>query len=116
MQAKKEFQWMIKNNVKLGFFGHTHYQINYSYNPVEKKITVLTENKVRMKKRTMYFFNPGSIGQPRDRDNRGSFAVYDSEEYTVEIVRYAYNYEKTAEKIVLNRLPAFLGERLARGV
>jgi predicted phosphodiesterase len=116
MQAKREFQWMIKNDMKLGFFGHTHYQINYSFNPVEKKITVLTDNRILLKKKTMYLINPGSIGQPRDKDNRGSFAVYDSEIGSVEIVRYSYDYETTAKKIKLHGLPAFLGERLSSGV
>ncbi|MGB9643325.1 MAG: metallophosphoesterase family protein, partial [Candidatus Ratteibacteria bacterium] len=50
-----------------------------------------------------YYINPGSVGQPRDFDNRISYAIIDLNNMNVEIKRKKYNYEKTIEKIrVLN--------------
>jgi predicted phosphodiesterase len=116
VQSKQEFNWLLANKLRIAFFGHTHFQINYSFDPVEKKVTVLTENKILLKKKLLYLINPGSIGQPRDKDNRGSFAVYDSDLNTIEIIRYPYNYALTRKKIELNGLPKFLGERLEKGI
>lgn len=36
--------------------------------------------------------NPGSCGQPRDRDSRASFAVYDTKTGQIELKRVEYNY------------------------
>jgi diadenosine tetraphosphatase ApaH/serine/threonine PP2A family protein phosphatase len=56
--------------------------------------------------------NPGSIGQPRDRDPRLSFGIFDGENKTFEIVRLPYDNEKAAQKIRKAGLPAFLADRL----
>ena len=62
-------------------------------------------------------FNPGSVGQPRDGDNRASFAIfsYDSGKTTVEIRRVPYDYHATASKIKAAGLPESFAERLASG-
>jgi diadenosine tetraphosphatase ApaH/serine/threonine PP2A family protein phosphatase len=59
--------------------------------------------------------NPGSIGQPRDGDNRASFGIFDDKKWTMTIHRVAYAYEKTQEKIRAAGLPAPLADRLALG-
>ena len=56
--------------------------------------------------------NPGSVGQPRDRDPRLSFGIYDSEVRTFEIVRLDYDNQKAAAKIRRAGLPSFLADRL----
>jgi diadenosine tetraphosphatase ApaH/serine/threonine PP2A family protein phosphatase len=58
--------------------------------------------------------NPGSVGQPRDRDPRASYAIiYDNR---VEFARVEYDFEATAAKIrEIPELNDGLGERLYRG-
>ena len=59
--------------------------------------------------------NPGSVGQPRDRDPRASWATLDleSQEFVVRKVEYAI--EKTQRAIQQAGLPEALAERLASG-
>ena len=62
-----------------------------------------------------YIINVGSVGQPRDRNPKSSFAIYDTEEQIVQIKRVAYDISKTQEKIISAGLPYMLAERLSLG-
>ncbi len=62
-----------------------------------------------------YLLNVGSIGQPRNKDPRASFAIYDSEERRVTRYRLPYNIRATQEKILAAQLPERLASRLERG-
>ncbi len=58
--------------------------------------------------------NIGSVGQPRDRDNRASYVYVDGNE--VHFVRLEYDFETTISKItVIDELDNFHGERLRDG-
>ena len=58
--------------------------------------------------------NVGSVGQPRDRDNRASYAYVESNE--VHFVRLEYDFETTAKKIYdVDELDNFEGDRLTEG-
>ena len=60
-------------------------------------------------------FNPGGVGQPRDRDPRSSYAVYDSQERAIWRHRVAYQIGVTQEKMRHAKLPEYLIERLNDG-
>jgi len=74
-----------------------------------------TGGSCRIAKGKKYIVNVGSVGQPRDRDPRAAYCVYDSETSQVRIKRVAYDIRKAAGKIAENGLPVFLGERLLTG-
>jgi len=58
--------------------------------------------------------NVGSVGQPRDRDNRASYVYI--EENKAHFVRLEYDYEATAKKIYeIDDLDNFEGNRLCEG-
>jgi len=58
--------------------------------------------------------NPGSVGQPRDRDPRASYAIVN--EKKVEFFRLEYNIDKVIKKVeAIPDLSDFLGHRLAEG-
>jgi len=61
--------------------------------------------------------NPGSVGQPRDRDPRASVALLDisSGEVVVEFMRRSYPVEDLKEEVVEACLPVSLWERLREG-
>ncbi|HUI31590.1 MAG TPA: metallophosphoesterase family protein [Candidatus Acidoferrales bacterium] len=59
--------------------------------------------------------NVGSVGQPRDGDNRASFGIIDTRNFTYANLRIEYNYRTAADKIMAAGLPSILGERLHRG-
>jgi rhodanese-related sulfurtransferase len=62
----------------------------------------------------VYMLNPGSVGQPRDRDNRAAYAIYDTDGI-VEYGRVHYDIESAMKKIVDAGLPDTLAYRLTVG-
>ena len=63
-----------------------------------------------------YLVNAGSVGQPRDRDPRASYVIYDAASERVEVRRVAYPIEKTQERMRAAGIPVFLIDRLGAGV
>lgn len=86
---------------KICLIGHTHVPVIF-----RKKIS---ETEVRE------LINVGSVGQPRDGDNRASFGIIDTGNYTYENIRIEYDYKAAASKIIAAGLPSFLAERLYKG-
>ncbi len=58
---------------------------------------------------------PGSVGQPRDGDERASYGVYDSDAATFTLHRVEYDIARTQKLMVDAGLPDWLIERLAIG-
>jgi diadenosine tetraphosphatase ApaH/serine/threonine PP2A family protein phosphatase len=68
----------------------------------------------RVKPGTKALVNVGSVGQPRDGDNRACYATWDGE--TVRFHRVPYDYEATMRKIYASGgLPRYLADRLKVG-
>lgn len=62
-----------------------------------------------------YIFNPGSVGQPRDADERAAYALLDLEEMVWEFRRVEYAIGWTQEKMRRARMPYRLIARLEYG-
>ena len=75
--------------------------------PVDKPIVLGPER---------YIVNPGSVGQPRDRDPRASYLIYDSRDGTVSNHRVDYDVKRTQAKMSDMELPLYLIERLPHGL
>lgn len=65
---------------------------------------------------SLVVLNPGSVGQPRDRDPRAAFATLDTADLSVRLHRVSYDFHTTADAALACGLPAKLAERLALGV
>ena len=111
--AVRSIYALEESNIRVCFFGHTHIpgifdeNGNYFYEP----------GKIfRLDKKKHWLINPGSIGQPRDRDKRGSFCIFDSEAFTAAFIRFDYNITKTAEAMREKGLPESLAQRLSYGL
>lgn len=63
-----------------------------------------------------YIVSDGSVGQPRDYDNRASYTIYDSEARLFEFHRVAYDIELAAQKILRLGLDRNFAHRLFVGV
>lgn len=94
------------------FIGHSHVPIAFVQNEV---ISYRLEPEIRVEPDTKVIVNVGSVGQPRDKDPRACYALYDTEEMTVRIRRTRYDVDSVAAKIREAGLPAALGERLKVG-
>lgn len=62
-----------------------------------------------------FFVNPGSVGQPRDMDNRACYAIYDSDARVIIFKRVPYDIEGAQQAILAAGLPTMLADRLAAG-
>lgn len=103
------------------FFGHTHLQGGFLKtargNVLLLPMGVARESAFRLleiQPGENYFLNPGSVGQPRDRDPRAAFAIYDTKGF-VEYRRVPYDVETTIRKMQEAGLPEFLAYRLSVG-
>jgi diadenosine tetraphosphatase ApaH/serine/threonine PP2A family protein phosphatase len=63
-----------------------------------------------------YIVSVGSIGQPRDYDNRASYTVYDSSQRRFEFKRVEYDIETAADKVLRAKLERNFAHRLFIGV
>ena len=97
----------------LSFFGHTHLQGGFLMH--RNGVRAIESPTIFIDETAAYLINPGSVGQPRDRDPRAAFALYDSETRTVQYRRAEYDIGRTAAKINDAGLPEVLGLRLYRG-
>jgi diadenosine tetraphosphatase ApaH/serine/threonine PP2A family protein phosphatase len=59
--------------------------------------------------------NPGSVGQPRDGDQRASYLILDDEALTIEYRRVEYDIDKTQAKMMEHDMPLRLVLRLGYG-
>jgi diadenosine tetraphosphatase ApaH/serine/threonine PP2A family protein phosphatase len=78
------------------FFGHTHRAIAYGYDGARP--FSLHGDRVELPKNGFYLVNPGSVGQPRDGDERAAFATYDTDERVIEFHRVAYDVARPIER------------------
>lgn len=95
-EASADEQMLVGAGSEILIMGHTHipYRKNFPKGVV---------------------LNPGSVGQPRDGDPRGSFAVLDTETLECSIVRFDYPVDKAADAILSAGLPRALAGRLRYG-
>ena len=88
---------------------------NFNYPLADDDFTIADELEVQLKKGHKYLFNIGSIGQPRNGDNRASFAIYDDVAQTVTRYRVPYDIAATQAKVRAAGLPEKLALRLQKG-
>jgi diadenosine tetraphosphatase ApaH/serine/threonine PP2A family protein phosphatase len=103
---------------RLLLVGHTHYPEGYEYDletRSTKAMDLFGEGEAILEKDKRYLVNVGSIGQPRDGDSRASYAVYDTEESLIQIIRVKYDINEASRAIKEAGLPEFLAKRLFAG-
>ena len=100
---------------RLTFIGHTHVQGGFLVARGGVK-RIAPHETLDLEADHSYLINPGSVGQPRDRDPRAAYAIYSAAERTVEYRRAAYDIEAAARKILEAGLPPALAARLFEGM
>ena len=102
------------------FFGHTHVQGAFLQSEADwEEVRPVMDDEGRFRMQITdglrLLVNPGSVGQPRDRDPRASFAVYESETGVVTFRRVDYDVEAAQAAIRAAGLPERLAQRLETG-
>ena len=95
------------------FVGHSHVPLAVEVDA--SGASRLIDFPIRLQNGSRYLVNVGGVGQPRDRDPRAAFALYDSDARIVSLRRVEYPIERAQEKIIAAGLPPFLAARLAAG-
>ncbi len=98
----------------LTLIGHSHLckVFALSKNSVEE----LPSADFELERDRKYIVSVGSVGQPRDFDNRASYTVFDSDKKRFEFKRIEYDIELAADKVLRARLERNFAHRLFIGV
>ncbi len=95
-------------------FGHTHVPAAF----VRKgggAVAAAPLERFRLERGDRAMLNPGSVGQPRDRDPRASFLIFDTDTGEASWIRVPYDVKGCREKILAAGLPRFFAARLTEG-
>lgn len=98
----------------LTLIGHSHlckvFELTPSYVEELPAVDFVLESNRK------YIVSVGSVGQPRDYDNRASYTVYDTDAKRFEFKRIEYDIESASEKILQAKLERNFAHRLFIGV
>ncbi|OPX20661.1 MAG: hypothetical protein BZ151_02800 [Desulfobacca sp. 4484_104] len=105
------------NPIQICFFGHTHKRALW-YRDARGKVTLqpLQPGKIYLDRECHYLINPGSVGQPRNHNPAASYAVFDTQDYSIQFKLVPYDIQQTQRKILAAKLHPYLAERLAQGI
>jgi diadenosine tetraphosphatase ApaH/serine/threonine PP2A family protein phosphatase len=110
LDAERAF---LSSEFAVCFVGHTHVPALYAFG--EGEVPFEDGTPVRLEPGGRYIINPGSVGQPRDRDPGAACCVFDMDAATIELHRCTYDIAAEAQDIFDAGLPRYLGERLFIG-
>src|SRR5690606_30939445 len=120
--TKGEAQPNLKQmGAPLCFFGHTHIATVYEEMNVPGRKYSLEETplphggRIELEEEYQYLVNPGSCGQPRDRNPQARYALFDTKTCVIEVLAVDYDIEAAREAILQAGLPSILGDRLRCG-
>lgn len=99
---------------QLCFIGHSHIPAAV-FQDANGYCDLVRDNPFPIVAKRRYIVNVGSVGQPRDMDPRASYAIYDGNNNSIEIVRLDYNIPLAQQKIIMAGLPEVLADRLLAG-
>lgn len=106
----------------IGFVGHTHVACVFQQGQADERWYVKSSwfhgdrMELTLSRQLRYLVNPGSVGQPRDRDWRPSYVLFDSDKGRLTFYRVHYDAHAARKRILDAGLPPILGDRLVRGV
>jgi putative phosphoesterase len=96
------------------FIGHSH--LCKSFALVPDDVHEVVAQRFELRAGHKYIISVGSVGQPRDYDNRASYTIYDSDARVFEFKRVSYDIDAAAQKIFSAKLERNFGNRLFIGV
>lgn len=98
----------------VNFIGHSHLCKSFALGQ-DEAVDVVAQ-RFGLRRAYRYIITVGSVGQPRDYDNRACAGVYDTTAGTFDYVRVDYDIESAARKIFDAQLALNFGKRLFLGI
>lgn len=96
------------------FIGHSHLCKTFAL--TRDEVIEVESDSFELHSDMKYIISVGSVGQPRDYDNRAGCVIYDTVERLVRFMRVEYDIQTAAEKIFALGLARRFGERLFTGI
>ena len=97
------------------FIGHSHLCKAFALNE-RGDVEQVVGRRVDLDPARKYVLSVGSVGQPRDYDNRAAFVTFDLDRRVVEYHRVPYDVAAAAQRIFDAKLATNFGRRLFLGV
>ena len=97
---------------RMCFVGHTHVPEIVGFDGDKVSRGPLHQGLRSLEDGTKYIINVGSVGQPRDGNNRAKYVIWDSSRQTVDLRYVAYDIATTVKKILALGFPEFNAQRL----
>ncbi|WCM90957.1 metallophosphoesterase family protein [Acidovorax sp. NCPPB 3576] len=103
--------------IRYVFCGHVHEQALYFLTPTAKLMRFAPQPgvPVPVPPHRQWLGIAGSVGQPRDRDVRAMYVLFDDHAATVTFHRVPYDHAAAAAAVRAAGLPAFFADRLELG-
>ncbi len=99
---------------RVTFFGHTHVPVAFVRRKDGNTVSAPLAG-LRIEEGEAALLNPGSVGQPRDRNPLASFLVFDTSTGEASWIRVPYDVGSCQRKVLAAGLPRFFAARLADG-
>lgn len=114
LEQARELVPFIADLPEVTFIGHSHLCKAFAIGNGE--VNDVVAQKFGIRRGYKYMISVGSVGQPRDYDNRACFVIHDTDARTVEYHRVEYDIETSAQRIFDADLALNFGKRLFLGV
>jgi predicted phosphodiesterase len=99
---------------QITFIGHSHLCRVFAL--TASTVEEIAAKQFYVDRERKFVISVGSIGQPRDYDNRASYTVFDTDSRTFQFKRVEYDIETAANRIFTAGLERNFGNRLFIGV
>src|SRR6476619_2979995 len=114
LEQARELMPHVADLPEVTFIGHSHLCKAFAIGNGE--VNDVVAQKFGIRRGYKYIISVGSVGQPRDYDNRACFVICDTAARTVEYIRVEYDIDASAQKIFDADLALTFGKRLFLGV
>ncbi|HSP78153.1 MAG TPA: metallophosphoesterase family protein [Myxococcaceae bacterium] len=114
LEQARDLTPYVEHLPEVTFIGHSHLCKAFAIGSGE--VHDVVAQKFGIRRGYKYIISVGSVGQPRDYDNRSCFVICDTGARTVEYIRVDYDIATSAQKIFDASLALNFGKRLFLGV
>jgi predicted phosphodiesterase len=98
------------------FVGHSHLPTVFQTGSDDSRVNlIIPEENQTIELKDRMIINPGSVGQPRDRNPKSAYALFDSEQKTIEFRRVEYDIAAVQKRMEKADLPRRHIDRLSAG-
>lgn len=114
LEQAEELLNLYEDLAQVTFIGHSHLCKAFALSL--SGVHEVVANRFVIRENYKYLISVGSVGQPRDYDNRASYTVFDTDEMAFEFKRAEYNVDQAIEHIFSTNIERNFGNRLRLGV